>query len=126
MSNFVMEDREPISFSAAAPDWRAYFINPDNPSETWTQPLVGWAVERITIVDWDTRDQLPRQRHQISGMLLVGSDVVRAVEFYGFAGFLQPGEPVPEPGEPPPPPKPFAERRARAQARERGWRPNLV
>ncbi len=105
MSEFAQDDYEPISFSTSQPSWRALYVNPQDRTQHFVLPLIGWSLYRITIRDIDTGDQLPRARTRLDGVVLLGTDAVPAsagsapdTEFWGY---LSPEELDPEPGTAP-------------------------
>jgi hypothetical protein len=103
MSDFAHDVYEPLSFSAAQPGWRALYVDPQDLTDHFTCPLVGWAVYRVTVHDSDTNDQLPQARQQIEGVVLDGSYTVCVLDFEtGFWTYLGPDEPDPPRGSPPP------------------------
>jgi hypothetical protein len=118
--------REPISFSAAPPGWRALFVDEaqDRPG-SFVLPLIGWSLFRITIRDADTGDQLPKVRTELEGVVLEADSFPVSVYDTGFDtsrfdSYLSPDQPDPEPGKEPGREKPDGGRRGPGRGRGRG------
>jgi hypothetical protein len=102
VSEYAQDVREPLTFSAAPPGWRALYVeDPDNTNH-FTIPLLGWCLFRITVRDSDTGDLLPRARTQIEGAVLQGNEVVSVFNYSAtsanFWWYLSPDEADPKPG----------------------------
>ena len=81
------------------------YVNPANSGDHLIAPVVGWAVFRLAVHDFDTDEQLPKVRSLIEGVVLDGALAVSAVEWHeGFWWYLGPDDPDPKPGTEPQPP----------------------
>jgi hypothetical protein len=112
---------KPLGFSPAEPGWRAMFGETD----VSVEPLIGWGVYEVTIVDRETDEPSPLKRNVICGVFLnfVEQKAEPVLDGWDFVGYLRPEDPDPTPGEKPDPDKGKGRGPDKGRGRGRGRRP---
>ena len=97
---YTQERYEILSFSTAAPGWRAQLLAPKGSGGYRVVPLIGWGVYELTITDAASGETFKHRRRLLGGVYLSGITPVFAPEDVDFFNYLSPDEPDPHPKDP--------------------------
>ena len=94
---YTVERYEILSFSTAAPGWRAQLMALKGSSGYRVVPLIGWGVYELTITDTASGETFKHRRRLLGGVYLSGTTPTFALEDGDFSNYLSPDQPNPDP-----------------------------
>lgn len=95
---YTNERYEILSFSTAAPGWRAQLGALKGSAGYRVVPLIGWGVYELIITDTASGEAFKHRRRLLGGVYLSERTPVFALEDIDFVSYLSPDEPDPDPG----------------------------